>query len=143
MNIDFKDTRASLIAVGAMLSNTIDRLDAEIPSPLERAAFVEETKKSCLLALLKSSSLSSSMMPAAFINDAEADFWSEVDQARKKMGLVLHCACGTNIMDFGRAMMTDVVLRSMCDHRSKDLLDVNYVEEECRYDILAFRLGLS
>lgn len=79
MDIDFKNTRPSLIAFGAML-NAIDRLDAEIPiPPLERAAFAEEIKK-CLLALKSSSS---SVMPASFINDAEADFWSGVDQARE------------------------------------------------------------
>ena len=135
MDIDFKDTRPSLIAFGAML-NAIDRLDAEIPTPpLERATFVEEIKK-CLL-VLKSSS--SSVMPASFINDAEADFWSGVDQAREKLGLVLCRACGTDVMDVDREMMTDV-LRSGCDHKSKNHLDQNYAEEECRDDISTFRL---
>jgi len=131
MDIAFRDTRPSLIAFGAML-NAIDRLDTEIPTPpFERAAFVEEIKK-CLLELKSSSS---SVMPAAFLNGAEADFWSRVDQAREHLGLVLRRACGTNGMDVDRAMVTDVVLRSVCDHKSKGLLDENYAEEECRDDI--------
>lgn len=48
MDIDFKNTRPSRIAVMAML-HAIDRLDAEIPTlPMERAAFVDEIKK-CLV----------------------------------------------------------------------------------------------